>query len=229
MSCSLQQVHLVSEIEKREDSVTSCWVEVRDRSKFNEEDTSEKEKKVKFERVFNWEKMTSFFELFGSILDYKWYQRAHAKTGDETVVSQRSKIDGNEDTKWIMLTNKTLVKMKRPEREGRIKEQTNPSIRWYQEVESWDMRWEKIKYLNCHRKWINLKRSVNRSALYNIDYDGCNSKYFWPSLSKIWHFCKSLVFIIHKGRSPQNGTVISGGCQIKVTSFWWLFWAFWDD
>jgi len=22
-----------------------------------------------------------------------------------------------------------------------------------------------------------------------------------------------------KGRSPQNGTVISGGCQIKVTSF----------
>ena len=97
MSCSLQQVHLVSEIEKREDSVTSCWVEVRDRSKFNEEDTSEKEKKVKFERVFNWEKMTSFFELFGSILDYKWYQRAHAKTGDETVVSQGRKIDENEE------------------------------------------------------------------------------------------------------------------------------------
>ena len=24
---------------------------------------------------------------------------------------------------------------------------------------------------------------------------------------------------VHLGRSPQNGTVISGGCQIKVTSF----------
>ena len=53
--------------------------------------------KVKFERVCNWGKMTSFFELFGSIFNYKWYQRAHAKTGDETVVSQRRKIDENEE------------------------------------------------------------------------------------------------------------------------------------
>ena len=53
--------------------------------------------KVKFERVSNWGKMTSFFELFGSIFNYKWYQRAHAKTGDETVVSQRRKIDENEE------------------------------------------------------------------------------------------------------------------------------------
>ena len=34
---------------------------------------------------------------------------------------------------------------------------------------------------------------------------------------------------VYQGKSPQNGTVISGGCQNKVTSFWWLFWAFWDD
>ena len=36
-------------------------------------------------------------------------------------------------------------------------------------------------------------------------------------------------WIAQEGRSPQNGTVISGGCQIKVTSFLWLFWSFWDD
>ena len=34
---------------------------------------------------------------------------------------------------------------------------------------------------------------------------------------------------INTGRSPQNGTMISGGCQSKVTSFWWLFWPLWDD
>ena len=39
----------------------------------------------------------------------------------------------------------------------------------------------------------------------------------------------SIKFTKQEGRSPQNGTVISGGCQIKVTSFWWLFWSFWDD
>ena len=66
--------------------------------------------------------MISFFELFGSIFNYKRYQRAHAKTGDETVVSQRRKIDENEEekTKRTMLTNKTFDEMK---------EQTNPSIR----------------------------------------------------------------------------------------------------
>ena len=32
-----------------------------------------------------------------------------------------------------------------------------------------------------------------------------------------------------RGRSPQKGTVTSGGCQKKGTSFCWLFDAFWDD
>ena len=40
-------------------------------------------------------------------------------------------------------------------------------------------------------------------------------------------FAKRITML--QGRSPQNGTVISGGCKNKVTSFWWLFGAFWDD
>ena len=68
-------------------------------------------------------------------------------------------------------------------------------------VEIWGGK--KINYLNCHWQWINLKKSVSRSALYNKDYDGCNSKYFWPSLFKLWHFCKTLVSIIHMFNSSR--------------------------
>ena len=41
--------------------------------------------------------------------------------------------------------------------------------------------------------------------------------------------CVSIMWGNPRGRSPQNGTVISGGCQIKVTPFWWFFWSFWDN
>ena len=34
---------------------------------------------------------------------------------------------------------------------------------------------------------------------------------------------------ISRGEISSEWYLISGGCQIKVTSFWWLCWAFWDD
>ena len=116
--------------------------------------------KVKFERVSNWGKMVSFFELSGSIFNYKWYQRAHAKTGDETVVSQRRKLMKmrKEGTKRTMLTNKTFDEMK---------EQTNPSIRWYQGVESWAMRWEK------NQLSINLKLSLEMNQSQKVGKQKC--------------------------------------------------------
>ena len=53
--------------------------------------------------------------------------------------------------------------------------------------------------------------------------------FFFPELQELEvRICVQPNFPI-MGRSPQNGTVVSGGCQNKVTSFWWLFWAFWDD
>ena len=155
--------------------------------------------KIKFERVSNWGKITSFFELFGSIFNYKWYQRAHAKTGDETVVSQSPKEQnwrkwGKRRQKELCWQTRHLMKWK------------NRPILQSDDTKEWKAAksgGEKLNYLNCHWKLINLKRSVNRSALYNKDYDGCNSKYFWPSLFKFWHFCNTLVFIIHMFNSSR--------------------------
>ena len=74
-------------------------------------------------------------------------------------------------------------------------------------------------------KWYG--KCLPREALHRLEMSisGNRPTFTWKDIdSNIETPYLSLV-----GRSPQNGTVISGGCQIKVTSFWWLFWSFWDD
>ena len=85
-----------------------------------------------------------------------------------------------------------------------------------------------MKFICVHEPYLNLTTDVSqkpefasRLATYNMDDD--DPLVDWNDKGNVTDWF-SFDFTLDelrtlRGRSPQNGTVISGGCQIKVTSF----------